>query len=224
MSANYDLDGHHIVITGAAGRLGRRMVKTFTVAGAMVSIIIRDAASADRAGIDLSDDHIFEADLTDAESVERAFALCYERHGSPHALVHTVGTWAQTPLIETPVDAWWDIVDINLKSTYLAFRAAAERMTAGGRLIAFASQQGVDRGVAEQSAYSAAKGAVVRLVESVDAELSSRGIRAFAVAPSFIDFSGQGKGVAPDFLTSVCAHLCVNEAAPLGGTVIRAYG
>ena len=70
----------------------------------------------------------------------------------------------------------------------------------------------------------AAKGAVVRLVGSVDAELSGQGIRAYAVAPSFINYEGQGTGVTADFLVSVCAHLCVNDTDALGGSVIRAYG
>ena len=221
MSSKYDLDGRHIVITGASGRLGSRLTEAFAVSRAKVTAIVRERASAD---VELDDDQVFEADLTDAASADRAFASIEERHGPIDALVHTVGTWAETPLLTASVDDWWRVIGINLKSTYLAFRAAAERMNRGGRLIAFASQQGADRGTAGQSAYSAAKGAVVRLVESVDAELSGQGIRAYAVAPSFINYDGQGKGVTADFLVSVCAHLCVNDTDALGGSVIRAYG
>src|SRR5690625_2683669 len=120
MSSKYDLDGRHIVITGASGRLGSRLTEAFAVSRAKVTAIVRERASAD---VELDDDQVFEADLTDAASADRAFASIEERHGPIDALVHTVGTWAETPLLTAYLDDWWRVNGINLMSTSLSFRA-----------------------------------------------------------------------------------------------------
>src|SRR5690606_29863362 len=114
-----------------------------------------------------------------------------------------------------------------LTSTFLCFRAAVRLMQAdrsGGRLVAIASRQGADGGVAEQAAYSASKAGVVRLVEAVAAEYAGTGITAAAVAPSTILFGGAGAGVPAEQVAALCAYLCSDDGAAHAGTVVRAFG
>lgn len=96
----------------------------------------------------------------------------------------------------------------------------------GGRLVAVASGQGADGGVAEQGPYSAAKAGVVRLVEAVAAEQDGR-ITAVAVAPSMILFGGEEpgtRGVSVEAIADLCVYLAGEGGGIHNGEVLRAYG
>ncbi len=217
------LAGKTIVLTGAFGRLGRVLARQLLADGATVAGI--DARSADP--VEDSDRlHLFKADLGDEEAVEQVFARVVEEVGPPDALVHTVGMWDGKPFAETALEEWETMLRVNLTSAFLCFREAVRRMDGrGGRLVGIASRQGLERGAAEQAAYSASKAGVVRLVEAVAAEHGERGITAAAVAPSTILFGGEGgEGVSAERVAELCAMLCSDAGANHNGEVIRAYG
>lgn len=216
-----DLSDTAVVVTGAGGRLGRILVARVVAAGARV--VALDAVAPD----DLPDGvAVRTADLTDEAAVEAAFAEAEQEAGALGALVHAVGMWDGQPLAETPLADWRRMLDVNLTSAFLCFREAARRMgtPGGGRLVAIASRQGADRGVAEQAAYSASKAGVVRLVEAAAAEYEGR-ITAAAVAPSTLLFDGDGGGgVAAEAVADLCVYLCGDGGAIHNGAVLRAYG
>ncbi len=165
------------------------------------------------------------ANLLDEQSVEGCFASIAQEHGPVRALIHCAGTWAPTPLESTSLSDWESVLRTNLTTAFLCFSAAAKHMADGGSLIAFASAQGADAGVARQSAYGAAKAGIVRLVESAALELAPRGITAYAIAPSTILYEGDsGPGVPAEDLASLCSYLLTPEGRSLSGKVIRAYG
>jgi NAD(P)-dependent dehydrogenase (short-subunit alcohol dehydrogenase family) len=213
-----------VLVTGAGGRLGRVVVARLHAAGAHV--VALDAVRPEGLPDDVP---VLTADLTDRPSVQEAFAQAEASAGRIGALVHTVGMWAGQPLAETHLADWRRVMDVNLTSTFLCFREAAKRMEAkagGGRLVAFASRQGADRGVAEQAAYSASKAGVVRLVEAVAAEYEGR-ITAAAIAPSTILFGDEGegaRGVAAEAIADLCVYLCGAGGPVHNGAVLRAYG
>lgn len=211
-----------MVVTGAAGRLGRVVARHLSDAGARV-------VGLDRQPHEVGD-HAVVADVTDPESVADAFTEAATAVGEPNGVVHTVGMWAGSPFAETDLADWRTVLDVNLTSTFVVFQTAVRRMLGsegGGRLVALASGQGADKGVAEQAAYSASKAGVVRLVESVAAEYRAHEIAAAAVAPSMILFGDEepgARGVEVEEVARLCVTLCGPAGNVHSGSVLRAYG
>ena len=209
-----------IAVTGAAGRLGSYLLEELVDRGARVAAFVLNDEEASRVKAH-ERVSIHRADLGAEASVREAFQGIGELSG----LVHTVGGWGMTPLLETSKADFEKLVSLNLTTAFLCFREAARGMPGGGWLVAMASGQGADRGAPGQAAYSAAKAGVVRLVESVAAELAADGIQTLAVAPSMILFdpnSGE-KGVSVHQVVRTCLSPW-SDHPPQSGSVIRAYG
>jgi NAD(P)-dependent dehydrogenase (short-subunit alcohol dehydrogenase family) len=199
------------------------MMQRFALEGATVAALDRNP---DRLPADIPAS-AFRADVTDEADVVAVFRQIGETFGRVDALVHTVGAWAGAPFLETSLDAWEQIMRVNLTSTVLCFREAARWMQEhGGRLIGIASGQGADKGRARQGGYSASKAGVIRLVEAVAEEFEGTGITAHAIAPSYIlfDDAGDQKGVPVADLTDLAVYLCGPAGAALNGATLRAYG
>lgn len=210
-----------VVVTGGAGRLGRLMARGFADQGAHVAAIVRNRTESDVPR------RLFPADLTDETDTVRVFADIQAAFGPVDVLVHTVGGWAETLLMETSLEEWDRMLRINLTTTFLCFREAARHMSPrGGRLIAFASGQGADRGRARQSAYAAGKAGVVRVVESLAEELAPAGITTHAIAPSYVLFDNQDtvRGVHAASLVDLVLYVAGPAGASLSGATVRAYG
>ena len=214
-----------IVVTGASGRLGRRIVRQFAEEGAAIAAVVRTEEEARSLPFpENGEGWAFPIDLTDETLVRAGFEQIRRHFDRIDALIHTVGGWEARPLAETTADEWRRMLEVNLTSTFLCFREAVRVMDGPGRLIAFASRQGADIGAAEQGGYSAAKAGVMRLVEAVSAEFKDRGITAHAVAPSHILYEDGNAGVDVNDLIDVCRAILGGAGRAVTGTTIRAYG
>ncbi len=214
------LSGRRILVTGASGRLGR------------VAADLLNELGADVVGVDVerpsdSPGQFVQADLMDEAGVIEAF----DAAGPVHSVIHTVGTWAGKSFSETSLDDFDQVVRLNMTSTFLVFREAVRRWTraeSGGQLVALASRQGLDGGVAEQAAYSVSKAGVARLIETVGREYADAGITAAGIAPSMILFGEEGegsKGVPARHVAEMCAMLATEHGGSAhNATVLRAYG
>jgi NAD(P)-dependent dehydrogenase (short-subunit alcohol dehydrogenase family) len=222
---NGDLVDKRIVITGAGGRLGSRMVRKFSSAGGEVVGIVVSDEEAERVPQGSGAPVVVKrVDVLDEQSVIDCYKGIGDELGEIDALVHTIGMWSASPLLKTSAADWDLMLRVNLTSAFLSFREAVRIMNpAGGTLIGISSRQGADGGAAQQPAYSAAKAGVIRLLESVAGEYADARVSCHAIAPSTILFEEEGDGVQAADVIEVAGFL-ITKGRALTGATIRMYG
>ncbi len=221
-----DLLGKVVVVTGAGGRLGSRLVHRFADQGATIAAIVRSEQQArDIPFPPNAEGWAFPADVTNEKMVETTFKQIVDQFGRIDVLIHAVGMWKSNPMHDTSLEEWDKITSVNLRSAFLCFREAVRvmRVREGGRIIGFSALHGLEKGRAGQAAYSASKAGIIRLVESVASEYREQNVKAFAIAPSTILFSGksEGEGVSVDQIIDLCLYLCTPSADALNGSTLR---
>ncbi|NNE70938.1 MAG: SDR family NAD(P)-dependent oxidoreductase [Rhodothermales bacterium] len=216
------MEGKTIVVTGAAGRLGRHVVDLARKRGVTVAAVVLNEQEARQIPEGVA---TFEMNVTHESDVVSGFAGIQDYLGDLDGVIHTVGAWGMTPLLSTDLANWQKLMTLNLTSAFLVFREAARHTRRGGALVAIAAGQGVDRGAPGQAAYSAAKAGVMRLVEAAGAELAEKQIRTLAVAPSTILFDPASTD--PGVHVAEVARACLapfSNTPPASGTTFRVYG
>ena len=181
----------HVVITGAAGALGRAVVQRFLGEGARLALIGHsDKQLADAfPGLDNSRHLLIAADVTSESSMQAAAGQIMQAFQRVDTVVHVAGGFEMGAAVHTLERATWDrMMNLNAWSFVAVAQAFAPSMIerkAGSMIAVTAKVAG--RGVASMSAYIASKSALQRLVEAMAAELSPHGIRVNSIAPSVLD-------------------------------------
>jgi 3-oxoacyl-[acyl-carrier protein] reductase len=184
-----DFSGRTAVITGGAAGIGFAIAQRLIASGGRVSVWDRDAAALDKAkarstaGIDTR-----VVDVADAASVDAAAQAAASALGRIDALVCSAGiTGPNTTTWEYPVDAWRQVMEVNVNGVFLCNRAVVPVMLKQdyGRIVNIASVAGKE-GNANASAYSTSKAAVIGLTKSLGKELARTGIRVNCVTPAAV--------------------------------------
>ncbi len=233
------LKDHVAIITGAAGNLGEATARAFQRAGARTALVDR---SVDRLAGMFPDavksaDHMLASgvDMTDRAAVDKLTADVLGRFGRVDVLVNTVGTFkGGKPVHEEDIDTWEFLLKVNLRTTFLACRAVIPAMKErkSGRVINVASRNALT-GDARVAAYSASKAAVVRLTESLAAEVKGSNITVNSVLPGTIDTPQNRRAmpkadfsrwVEPEAIADVIVFLASDAARAITAAAIPVYG
>jgi NAD(P)-dependent dehydrogenase (short-subunit alcohol dehydrogenase family) len=189
MTNTIDLGGRHAVVTGGAQGIGRAIVERFLESGAAVAIWDRDLALAQKTAQELKAGGRVSAiavDVTDYGDVESACEATLAEFGRIDILVNNAGisgpnvkTW------EYPLEAWRDVLSINLDGPFHCCRAVASTMIAQnyGRIVNIASIAGKE-GNPNAPAYSASKAGVIALTKTLGKELASYDISVNCLTPA----------------------------------------
>ncbi len=184
-----DFSGRTAVITGGAAGIGFAIAQRLIASGGRVSVWDRDAAALEKAKARLTAGiHTRVVDVADAASVDAATQAAASALGRLDALVCSAGiTGPNTTTWEYPVDAWRQVMEVNVNGVFLCNRAVVPAMLKQdyGRIVNIASVAGKE-GNPNASAYSASKAAVIGLTKSLGKELAKTGIRVNCVTPAAV--------------------------------------
>jgi NAD(P)-dependent dehydrogenase (short-subunit alcohol dehydrogenase family) len=218
-----------VVIAGATGGLGRVIVQSFLNEGAAVIAIARNAG--DLLSLGNNKLSFFAADVTCESDVEK----CLENVPAMDFFIHCAGGFkAGSPLWETAVADWDFMMDLNLKSAFLASRAVMKKLTLQGHgKIVFISAMTIFEPKPNRAAYIVAKAGLATLTQVLALEGKDYNIQVNAIAPSIIRTQANRDAmpdmdaslwVAPQDIAATILFLCSAEADGITGTVVKMPG
>lgn len=210
-----ELEGRVALITGGAGGIGAAIASNLSTLGACVVLADLDDTGARERAEALGLDAIgVEANVTDEESVRRAFDAAVLEFGGLDIVVSNAGIASSAPIEETTVELWTRNHDVLVKGYFLVAREAARvmRLQAGeGSIVFIGSKNGLVAG-RNVTAYSSAKAAELHLARCLAEELGPDGIRVNTVNPDAVlsgskiwsstwrEERARAYGIAPDQL------------------------
>jgi NAD(P)-dependent dehydrogenase (short-subunit alcohol dehydrogenase family) len=227
------------IITGAVGNLGTATARAFQRAGAKTVLVDHAPDRLRQAFNDIagSNDHLLAGgiDLSDPASLGRLIEQTLGKFGRVDVLVNTVGGYRGGKTVQETDLADWDFLfNVNVRTTLLCCRAVIPQMLKQqrGRIINVASRDGLS-GSAGYAAYSASKSAVLRLTESLAAELKTANINVNCIMPGTIDTPQNraaipnadfSKWVEPAAIAEVIMFLASDSARAIQGAAVPVYG
>jgi NAD(P)-dependent dehydrogenase (short-subunit alcohol dehydrogenase family) len=184
-----DLNQRHAVVTGGAQGIGFSIAMRLLASGATVSIWDRDANAVGIALEQLNHTEMISVELVDVSDIS-SVAIATEntilKHGKIDILVASAGIAGPNHLLwEYPLDAWKQVIDVNLTGVFHCCRAIVPHMLSQnyGRIVNVASIAGKE-GNPQASAYSASKAGVIALTKSLGKETATKNIAVNCVTPA----------------------------------------
>ncbi len=233
---NADPRGATVVVTGATGNLGRAVARAFGERGAnLVLIGHRREALASAFGTEDARRLFAPVDLLDRAQVDAAIRGAVERFQRIDVVCNIAGGFRAGASVHESADAEWDFLfDINVRSLLNAVRAAVPHMIAagGGRIINVGAHAALE-GVAGMAPYCAAKSAVLRVTESMAAELRGKRITVNCVLPTILDTpenrtampdTDPTRWVAPEDCAQVFVFLASEYGRSINGAAVPVSG
>ncbi len=246
-----ELEGKVALVTGASRGMGRAIALKLGSIGAAVAVNYvavdpQNEADANNVLAELEKLNtramVVEADVRDSEAVKKMVEEVVERWGAIHVLVNNAGITRDTLLLRMSEQQWDDVVDINLKGTFLCSKHALKSMIrqGWGRIISLSSIAGIV-GNPGQTNYSASKAGIIGFTKSLAREVGSRGITVNAVAPGFIrtamtdalpeeaqrriiDMTAVRRAGTPEDVAEAVAFLASDRASYITGQVLGIDG
>jgi len=239
MSTPSDFSDKVIIVTGPGGNLGSAVIKRFKPENPSFVLLDRHSERLNQRFPELAKTtgHLLipDIDLVNQESVHAAIQKAINTFGHIDCVIHTAGGFQMGEQVhEITAESWNHMMDLNVKTLLNISRSVIPQMIhqQSGKIITIGARPSFS-GKARMGAYSAAKTAVLRLTESMSAELKSKGINVNCVIPGTIDTpdnrqampdADTSRWVSPESLADVIYFLCSRAANDIHGSAIPVYG
>jgi NAD(P)-dependent dehydrogenase (short-subunit alcohol dehydrogenase family) len=225
-----------VIVTGAAGHLGRAVSQAFAEHGARLVLVDLQRDGLEKAfGAEREGTVLVPANLLQQADADAMAKTAVERFGRIDVLCNIAGGFRMGEAVHETSDANWDFLfDLNSRTVLHAARAVVPRMLEGGggkvvNVGAFAAQ----KGEAHKGAYIASKSVVIRLTEAMAAELREKNINVNCVLPTIIDTPDNraampdvdpARWVAPQDLANAILFLASDAARAVHGAALPVTG
>lgn len=237
------------VVTGGSRGIGRAAIDCFAALGANVVVnYMKDEKAAESAVAGAKGHGVealaVQADVSHVGDAERLIGATVQRFGQVDFLVCNAGIWEGGAVDQMSEEVWNRTIDLNLKGTWAASRAAVPQMKQNGfgRIVIVSSTAG-QRGEANVSNYAASKGGQISLTKSLAAELAPFGINVNCVAPGWVDTDmcadafaqpgfrkaledtiPVGRVATPEDIAWPIVFLCTDWARHINGEILNVNG
>jgi len=233
-----DFSGKVVVVTGAAGNLGKAVSAAFLELGARVAMLDLSQESIEAAIADLAHNDkakAFAVNLLDRESVDNTIAGIADFYGRIDVLANIAGGFSMGPALQDTDDKTWDfMMNLNARSVFHTCRATLPLLhgNGGGRIVNVSARAALE-GKGRMGPYCASKAAVKTLTESLAAENKFDNITVNCILPGTIDTPQNrndmpdadfDKWVPPAALADVVVFLASDAARCVTGAAIPVYG
>lgn len=237
------LAGRVAIITGGAGAIGGAIVERFCREGARVVVADLDVSRSEAfvGGLDVPDRGMVtfvQTDARDDASVRALVADVIERFGAIDVLVPLVGGSKDALLHKMTDEQWDDVINLNLRSTFLICRAVAPHMIerGSGSIVLMSSRSFL--GNVGQVNYSTAKAGIIGFTSSLAREMARHHVNVNCVVPGFVDnprlasmpekyrqmrieLNPFQDVASPDDIANAILFLASDEAAQVTGQALR---
>jgi len=238
----FDFSAKVVVITGAAGGIGRALVQRFGQSGAALALV--DCVPAVHGlAADSTTHRAWQLDLTDESAIARFVEEALAHFGKVDILINNAAIGPLAPAEQMDTAIWDATMAINLRAQFLMTRALAPQMLERGygRVVTLASQAAVI-GIEGHVAYSASKAALLGMTNCMALEWGPRGVTANCISPTVVEtpmgrmsWSGEkgerarreipvGRFAQPEEIAGVAAFLASDDAAMVNGANVLVDG
>ena len=233
MSVSFDFEDRVALVTGASGALGSAVAEAFDDAGATVAGVDLREPKSDETHLEPGAVDFYAADLTNESGADNVIDAVVDTHDRLDYLLNIAGTWmGGSPIHETELDTFEQVLDVNLTSMFLVSKHAipALRETEGA-IVSVSAKSSLEGGEGD-GPYRASKAGVRLLTETI-AEEQKGTVRANAVMPNVIDTpenremmpeADHDSWVDPRDIAFTIMALCSDATSVTSGATVPVYG